>query len=257
LNEGFFVFYMINFDTENRHQIILPKGELEADVLALVGASGLAYRETEDGRLRVEDMNLDLISDRASSVPRRVTDQDARYVIGGITGSDILWENRLRREGLPLPVSSGAKFYFGATPYLVSETLEARGELPDVGDLAGTTVDTKFPNIAQDVLTEMGVGNVRIRYSPGQVEKQYQMYQNSRGIVEVMGSGDSAKKYGITVVEFINELRPVTVNLFEGRGLTKEQRRVTADFGAALFIGANNMLPRTRARSAVGVPARA
>lgn len=238
---------------KENYQIILPGGDLESTVLSSLEESGLRYEQLEGFRFRVDGLPLDLITDRPGSVPDRVIDPDAEKVIAGITGSDILWQNDLRGEGLVLPIDSGSRMYIGATPQLVDESAQDGGREPRVSDLRRTRVDTKFPKIAADVLEEKGVTDVDIRYSPGKVEAQYLMYPRSRGIVEVWSSGRSAIENNISVVEFIQELSPVTVNLFEGSTLSADKRRVISQFGAALLHGANNMRTRQNQRVPVNV----
>lgn len=126
-----------------------------------------------------------------------------------------------------LPIPSGSTLFLGVTQLLRESVQKMSRREPEVADLKGNMVITKFPNIASEVLE--GIDDTEIVYAAGKTEAKQYVYPNCNGILDVIGKGTTTEVNNITVIEKV--LEPVTVRMITAdEKLTGRDEEIIFDF---------------------------
>lgn len=179
----------------------------------------------------VENMPVDIVLIRASEIPSRVADYNSIFA-AGITGSDILRESRLGKglgEELPIydfnPDAKRSSLYIGATQAFCDYIRTAYSRNPEVMDLNGKKVATKYKNIAREVFEERGL-SVEIIAAGGKIEAMQYAYPDCNGLVEVRSSGETAIANNIDVIEIFEE---VTIQMIQAENKLRRRDKDVLD----------------------------
>lgn len=178
-------------------------------------------------------MPVDFVIVRASSVPELIKDEESELK-AGITGSDILWEEKLGKnygEEMPMnllnPQAKQSSLYVGVTKKLCKMIEEDQGRCVDVTDLSGSKIATKYQRIAEEYFQEKCVNNVRLYYISGKDEAMQYTFRNCNAILGIEGSGDTRRENSIEILEKFHE---VTVRMIEaGNKLTRKDNEILND----------------------------
>lgn len=240
-------------ETFERTRIALPSGELEGNVSRFLRDVGLEFAMTPKGYLLpVENMPLDFVIVRASSVPRFVyAPSSVSRIVAGVTGSDIVWEAGFGKdagEQLPIedfyPRATQPSLFIGVTSGFQKKIRDAYDRGAAEGDLGGKMLVTKFPRISGDYLAEKNMmsvtyeaweGNRYQRNDPQEVviwadagkteAAQYALY-DCEGIIDVVDSGQTIAANGI---EELERFYTVTTRMIETAEKMNVQDRVVLD----------------------------
>ena len=181
-----------------KYQILIPGGELEKAVLAFLNKVGFNVTFTPRCYKAGSPLSpYEFVIVRAASIPEIISNPLFPTVLGGITGSDILWENGWNRKTPPLPISSPSRLFVGAAKCIKSLT-----------DLRNTTLATKYPNIAKDFFRQNNVP-VNIFPIPGKDEALPYLSDQVKAIVGIRSTGKTLKANNLKV---LREISPCTVN---------------------------------------------
>lgn len=201
---------------KDRLTLALPTGELEQSVTKFFKTIGLEF-PPNDRRyfVQVENLPVDFIFLRASDIPTIVDDENSS-VQAGITGSDIIWEQKKSispltvdwTEEVPIfdvvDTARPSQLYVGVTSDFAKKIKQEEGRAPVVEDLQGRGIVTKYPNITQDFLKEKGITDVKITRVSG-TDEAYQYAYNNRwgfeGILGIINSGKTVKQNDLVVLE--------------------------------------------------------
>lgn len=181
-----------------KYQILIPGGELEKEVLAFLSQAGFNVTFTprcyKAGSL---PSPYEFVIVRAASIPEIISNPLFPTVLGGFTGSDILWENGWNRESSPLPLPSPARLFVGSLTGITS-----------LVDLKNTTVATKYPNIAKDFFRQNNIP-VNIFAIPGKDEALPYLSDRIKAIVGIRSTGNTLAANNLKVLQ---EISPCTIN---------------------------------------------
>lgn len=190
--------------------------------------------------IQVENVPIEFVIIRASSIPDLVTDQNST-VKAGVTGSDIIWEAGMAKrnpvfgllrksvqdmcgigiggrefgEYLPVDDTKNATLYIGVTKNFAEKIRKEQSRSPKVEDLEGWMLATKYPRIAYEILTEREVMQTTIFPVRGTDESMQYVFPNCVGILGVMSSGETVKQNEIELLEAIQK---VTIHMIEKKG---------------------------------------
>lgn len=160
----------------------------------------------------VENMPIDFVIMRASSIPTLVTDVRSMLKVG-FTGSDIIWESGFGKDsGEELPVYwlnpnvKQSSLYIGITNELAQDIEKRNIRRPSIEDLEGYMVATKYPNIARQVFAEREMNNVEIFPIPGTDEAMQYVYPNCYGVLGIKNSGLTSGSNGIEVLDIFYKI---------------------------------------------------
>lgn len=179
---------------------------------------------------------MEFVLIRASDVPRFVQDENTTLGVG-ITGSDIIWEAGLGKnngEEIPIyelnPDAKQSSLFVGITKRL-QDALGNRS--PDISDLAGSQIATKFPAIANEYFAEKNI-NPELILVPGSDEAMQYIFPNCNGILGIISTGDTIKENNIDILE---KFYDVTIRLIENGGkLSSVGQRILDEFREKVFV---------------------
>ncbi len=213
------------FDAPKRLQLALPTGELEGSVKKFLCVIGLDVPDAERTyRISMNRPDVDLLFFRASAIPGLVRDIDSD-IQAGITGSDILLENRdffnyaiADMPEIPIfelvPEAPRSRLYFGVTERFANKIAAEEGRPPTIYDASGQTIITKFPNISRRYARWNGLEQVRIDTVAGTDEAYQYAYSDKDFILGIVSTGKTLEANDIRVLEIVLD---VTVKLVESR----------------------------------------
>lgn len=218
-----------------RIKIALPSGELEQDVIRFMQAIGLDLNLVPRRYLvEVENMPIDFVIIRASSIPAFVKDSRSKLK-AGITGSDIIWESGMEKgtgEEVPIstliPNAKRSSLYIGMTKAFADSIRSNKRKEPQIPDLSETMIATKYPRIATDTLREYCPGLPTIYAVAGADEAlQFVFPDYCVGIVGIIASGMTREANG---VEVLKKFYDVTIQMIEtGEKLTLQDISILND----------------------------
>lgn len=219
-----------------RLKIALPSGELEKNVLGFVQDIGLNFTSIDRRYLiSVENMPIDLVIVRASSIPVLITDKRSELK-AGITGSDIIWESGMdKNTGEEMPISAkNSRLYIGVTRRFSNYLKNEKSKIPSVQDLSGIMIATKYPRIAKDVFSQKSIEDILIYPIPGTDEAMQYIFSNCDGILGIISSGTTVERNDVDVLETFHE---VTVRMIQASGkLTEQDINILNDFRERVAI---------------------
>lgn len=184
--------------------------------------------------ISLENMPIDFVITRASSIPKFVIDPRSK-VKAGITGSDILWEYGLTpMYGDKIPISNirpEAKqswLFVGITKDLFEELNGRNLRKPTSADLEGITVATKFPNIAREYFDKQGVADIDLLPVQGTDEAMQFIFPNCYGILGILST---KKTVAANRLEVLDVFYKTEVRVFKEEGkLTSSEKQIFDDF---------------------------
>ena len=181
-----------------KYQILIPGGELEKEVLAYLNLARFNVTFTPRCYKAGPLASLyEFVIVRAASVPEIVSNPLFPTVLGGFTGSDILWESGWNRAIPSLPIPSPSRLFVGCI-----------GGLTSLADLKNTTVATKYPNIAKDFFRQKNIP-VNIFSIPGKDEALPYLSDRIKAIVGIRSTGNTLAANNLKV---LSEISPCTIN---------------------------------------------
>ena len=203
--------------------------------------------------IEVENMPLDFVLIRASSIPEMVNDPNSTLK-AGITGSDIIWEAGMteRRKSLPPrndlkqflsadnrdfgeerplyflnPNTKRASLYIGVTQSFARAIREEKDRKVVVEDLEEEMVATKYERIASEVFAEREILGVSFLKASGTDEAMQYVFPNCPGILGITSSGKSVEVNQIEILEILHQ---VTVHMIKaGDKLTRRDTEILYD----------------------------
>lgn len=183
--------------------------------------------------IQVDNMPIDFVLMRASSIPALVKNEQSTVKIG-YTGSDILWEAGLGKDtGEELPISwlnRSAKqsfLYIGITKSFAEYIMNQQAREARVEDLEGYMVATKLPCVAYQVFTQREINDVEIFPIPGTDEAMQYVFPNCYGLLGVTSSGKTTERNEIEVLESFYK---VTVRMVQAtEKLTRRDEEILND----------------------------
>lgn len=180
-----------------RYQILLPGGELLPQVLGFLNQAGIsASFPSKCYKYSLSNLPLDLVIVRASSIPEILTNPLFPSVLGGFTGSDILWETAWLNS-TPLNIPPPSTLFVGATSTTTS-----------LSQLANTTIATKYPSITNDYFRSANIP-VNVYYVPGKDEALPYLSSQIKAILGIRQSGTTLKNNNLTILQ---DISPCTIN---------------------------------------------
>ena len=180
-----------------RYQILLPGGELLPQLLSFLNQAGLRVAFTDKCyKYSLPNLPLDLIIVRASSVPEILTNPLFPTVLGGFTGSDVLWESGWS-PSTPLPVPPPSTLFIGST-----------SDIANLQQLTGTTIATKYPKVAKDYFRTQNIP-VNIYYIPGKDEALPYLSNQIQAILGIRQTGQTLAENNLKILQ---DIVPCTIN---------------------------------------------
>jgi ATP phosphoribosyltransferase len=179
-------------------KLVLPKGSLEEQTLALLRDADLPVRRSGD-----REYNARIADDRISQVAILRPQEIGKYVEEGlfdigITGLDWLMETD--SDVLVLADFPYAKTGPGGDLRIVLAVLKDSG-IREPRDLPpGTRVATEYPNIARKYFEEQGIA-AKVILSAGATEAKVPNIVDA--IVEITETGSTLKAHGLTIIDDI------------------------------------------------------
>lgn len=187
-----------------------------------------------------ENMPIDFVIVRASSIPNLVNDERSELK-AGITGSDIIWESGLGKdagEEIPIdtfnPNAKRSRLYIGVTERFGNFIRSTKLRDPMVADLSGIMTATKYPRIANDVFSERSVENVQIYPIPGTDEAMQYAFRECDGLLGIMDTDTTRKANSIELLEIFYE---VTIRMIKATNkFTSKDLQILNDFKERIAI---------------------
>jgi len=187
-------------------RLVVPKGSLEAQTLALLEAADLPLLRASDRDYHgtVDDPRIDRVSIlRPQEIPRYV---EEGFFDLGITGRDWVEETEADVEILSELSYSGRAG--GGTVRIVlavagDSTIERADQLP-----ANSKISTEYPGITQRTFDKLGIP-VRIFTSYGATEAKVPEIVDA--IVELTETGSTLRRHGMKIVETLIESHTVLI----------------------------------------------
>ena len=217
-------------------RLVIPKGSLEEQTLALLRDAGLPVRRSGD-----REYNARIDDERISQVAILRPQEIGKYVEEGlfdlgITGLD--WVTETGADVEMLAEFPYAKTGVGSSLRIVLAVLRESGirrpeELP-----AGTRVATEYPNIARRYFEGLGI-KVKVIQSAGATEAKVPNIVDA--IIEITETGTTLKQHGLEIIDdvmytstrlvanresctdaarmkLMDEVRTLLLSAFEARG---------------------------------------
>ncbi|TSC85830.1 MAG: hypothetical protein G01um101416_782 [Microgenomates group bacterium Gr01-1014_16] len=187
-----------------KYQILIPSGELEKEVLAFLNQA--EFDVTFSSRCyKTEPKSLpnEFVIVRAASIPEILSNPLFSTVLGGFTGSDILWENGWLQKSVTLPIPSPSKLFLGAISNVNS-----------LDQLINSTIATKYPNIAKEYFRKLNIP-VNIFPIPGKDEALPYLSNQIKAIVGIRKTGNTPLANKLKILQ---EISPCTINWIERSG---------------------------------------
>ncbi len=200
-------------EKERRLKILYPGGELAGDLDKYLKAAGLNLSSANGSERcylkRVENMPLDFIVIRATSIPDIVRDSESS-INTGITGSDILWDAGWgTTAGIELDIpklvnnATESKLYVGISSQYIDRT---SCDEYFIKRLQGGILATKYLNVAKDYLAQRDLKDVGLKFAPGKDESYQYAYKNIRGVLGIWSSGKTARANNIIPLEMFHSV---------------------------------------------------
>jgi ATP phosphoribosyltransferase len=177
-------------------KLVIPKGSLEEQTLALLRDAGLPVRRSGD-----RDYNARIDDDRISQVAILRPQEIGKYVEEGlfdigITGLDWIEETGAKVEILAeFPY---AKTGAGSSLRIVLAVLRESGVTRPADLPSGTRVATEYPNIARAYFERLGLP-VRVIPSAGATEAKVPNIVDA--IIEVTETGTTLRQHGLEIID--------------------------------------------------------
>ena len=187
-------------------RLVVPKGSLEAQTLALLEAADLPVRRASDRDYHgtVDDPRIDRVSIlRPQEIPRYV---EEGFFDLGVTGRDWVEETSSDVEILSELSYSGRAG--GGTVRIVlavagDSSIERADQLP-----SASKISTEYPNLTQRTFDKLGIP-VRIFTSYGATEAKVPEIVDA--IVELTETGSTLRRHGMKIVETLLESQTVLI----------------------------------------------
>ena len=187
-------------------RLVVPKGSLEAQTLALLEAADLPLKRASDRDYHgtVDDPRIDRVSIlRPQEIPRYV---EEGFFDLGVTGRDWVEETEADVEILT-ELSYSGRAGGGVVRIVLAvagdSTVERADQLP-----ANSKVSTEYPGITQRTFDKLGIP-VRIFTSYGATEAKVPEIVDA--IVELTETGSTLKRHGMKIVETLIESQTVLI----------------------------------------------
>jgi ATP phosphoribosyltransferase len=212
-------------------KLVIPKGSLEEQTLALLEAADLRVRRgsSRDYHGTVDDERIDRVSLlRPQEIPRYV--EEAFFDLG-ITGRD--W---VEETGATVMTLAELRYAKGGPGHPVRIVLAVPGDSP-VGRAAdlppGSRISTEYPRITERYFEKLGIP-VRVYESYGATEAKIPEIVDA--IVEVAETGGTLRAHGLKVVETLMESEVLLIANVRSHD-DPERRRAMEDI-RTLLLGA-------------------
>ncbi|MGH2725957.1 MAG: ATP phosphoribosyltransferase [Actinomycetota bacterium] len=187
-------------------RLVVPKGSLEEQTLALLEAADLPVRRASDRDYHgtVDDPRIDRVSIlRPQEIPRYV---EEGFFDLGITGRDWVEETEADVDVIAELSYSGRAG--GGTVRIVlavagDSGIERADQLP-----ADSKISTEYPNLTKRVFDKLGIP-VRIFTSYGATEAKVPEIVDA--IVELTETGSTLRRHGMKIVETLLESQTVII----------------------------------------------
>ncbi len=187
-------------------RLVIPKGSLEEQTLALLDAADLPVRRGSDRDYHgtVEDPRIDRISIlRPQEIPRYV---EEGFFDLGVTGRD--WVEETEADVEILSELSYSGLAGGGVVRIVlavagDSTVDRADQLP-----AESKISTEYPTITQRTFDKLGIP-VRIFTSYGATEAKVPEIVDA--IVELTETGSTLRRHGMKIVETLLESQTVLI----------------------------------------------
>lgn len=212
-------------------RLVIPKGSLEEQTLALLEASDLSLRRSSDRDYHgtVEDPRIERVSIlRPQEIPRYV---EEGFFDLGITGRDWVEETEADVEVLA-ELSYSGRAGGGTVRIVLAVAADSPVERAD--QMApDSRISTEYPNLTHRAFEKLGIP-VRIFLSYGATEAKVPEIVDA--IVELTETGSTLRRHGMKVVETLLESQTV---LIANRAASADpaKRRAMADV-RTLLLGA-------------------
>lgn len=177
-------------------RLVIPKGSLEEQTLALLRDAGLPVRRSGD-----REYNARIDDDRISQVAILRPQEIGKYVEEGlfdmgITGLD--WIEETGADVLMLAEFPYAKTGVGSSLRIVLAVLRESGVKRPEDLPPGTRVATEYPNIAQRYFEGLGL-DVKVIQSAGATEAKVPNIVDA--IIEITETGTTLKQHGLEIID--------------------------------------------------------
>lgn len=186
-------------------KLVIPKGSLEAQTLAILDAADLSIRRTSerDYHGTISDPRIERVSIlRPQEIPRYVVEG---FFDLGITGQD--WVEETESEVETLAELPYAKTGAGGVKIVLAVPASHPAERAD--ELAaGTKISTEYPNLTKRVFDKLGIP-VRIYPSYGATEAKVPDIVDA--IVDVTETGSTLKRHGMKIIDVLLESQTVLI----------------------------------------------
>lgn len=181
-------------------RVVIPKGSLEAQTLALFEAADLRVVRGSDRDYHggVDDPRIERLSLlRPQEIPRYI---EEGFFDLGLTGLDWVMETGAKVETVAeLPYSKG---YVGGIVKIVLAVSQA-SEVSSAKELQpGSKISTEYPNLTGRFFDELGI-DVRIFLSYGATEAKVPEIVDA--IVDVTETGGTLRRNGMKIVDILLE----------------------------------------------------
>ena len=188
-------------------RLVVPKGSLEEQTLALLEAADLPLRRASDRDYHgtVDDPRIERVSIlRPQEIPRYV---EEGFFDLGITGRDWVEETEADVEILS-ELSYSGSFRGGGSVRIVlalpnDSPIERADQIP-----ANAKISTEYPTITQRAFEKLGIP-VRIFTSYGATEAKVPEIVDA--IVELTETGSTLRRHGMKIVETLLESQTVLI----------------------------------------------
>jgi ATP phosphoribosyltransferase len=179
-------------------KLVLPKGSLEEQTLALLRDADLPVRRSGD-----REYNARIDDDRISQVAILRPQEIGKYVEEGLFDIGITGLDWIMETGADVEVLADfpyAKTGSGGSLRIVLAVLKDSG-IREPGDLPpGTRVATEYPNIARKYFEERGIA-AKVILSAGATEAKVPNIVDA--IVEITETGSTLKAHGLVIIDDI------------------------------------------------------
>src|SRR5437867_8230780 len=186
-------------------KLVIPKGSLEAQTLAILDAADLAVRRSSDRDYHgtIADPRIDRVSIlRPQEIPRYVVEG---FFDLGITGQD--WVEETESEVDTLAELPYAKTGAGVVKIVLAvpqtHAAASASQLPP-----GTRISTEYPNLTKRVFDKLGIP-VRVFPSYGATEAKVPDIVDA--IVDVTETGSTLKRHGMKIIDVLLESQTVLI----------------------------------------------
>ena len=211
-------------------KLVIPKGSLEAQTLAILDAADLSVRRSSDRDYHgtIADPRIERVSIlRPQEIPQYI---EEGFFDLGITGQD--WVDETEADVEILTTMRYAKTGTGIVKIVLAvpkdHPAERAGQLP-----AGSKISTEYPNLTRRTFEALGIP-VRVFPSYGATEAKVPDIVDA--IVDVTETGSTLRRHGMKIIETLMESETV---LIANRGAAKDaaKRQAMSDV-QTLLLGA-------------------